>query len=148
MPPKASRQRKNPVAVPPGPHGDGASCSGPDQSPMKRRRRACAGPGRGSSMAALRRGTAGAYASRADGRRKDQLSRSAVVRAAGTGLLAAVVLLVDGRPGDPFGVLAGLAFLLLAALDVAGLALLLVAVAGFVTAWHGSLSWPGGEGPV
>src|SRR5690349_12090987 len=45
-------------------------------------------------------------------------------------LLAAVVLLVDGGPGDPLGVFLRATFLLLALLDVVGLAFLLVGVAG------------------
>src|SRR5678815_3013851 len=71
-----------------------------------------------------------------------------VVRVApGSGLLAAAILLVHRGPGDPLGGLLGFAFLLLAGLDVGGLALLLVGVAGFVAAWHIDVSkafggWP------
>src|SRR5687768_16732948 len=60
--------------------------------------------------------------------------------AARAGQIAAARFLVDGRPGAPFGVRLGNALLLIAFLDVLGLALLLVGVGALVAAGHGSIS--------
>src|SRR5690606_7721916 len=58
-------------------------------------------------------------------------------------ILAAAILLVDGRPGDAFGVLGRAPLRLLAVLDVLGLPLLLAGVTRLVSAWHwGVLHWP------
>src|SRR5690606_38059860 len=57
-------------------------------------------------------------------------------------ILAAAILLVDGRPGDAFGVLGRAPLRLLAVLDVLGLPLLLAGVTRLVSAWHwGVLHW-------
>ena len=54
-------------------------------------------------------------------------------------LLAATGFLVHGGPSASRGFLTGRAALLIAFLDVFGLALLLAAVLGFASAWHESL---------
>src|SRR6266436_1996847 len=59
--------------------------------------------------------------------------------AAGAALVAAAGLLVDGCPCAPLGFLLADAAFLVPFLDVFGLALLLVAVAGFIAARHGCL---------
>jgi len=58
--------------------------------------------------------------------------------AAGAAFLAAAGHLVDGGPGAPLGLVFWDAALFVAFLDVLGLALLLVGVARFVAAGHGS----------
>jgi hypothetical protein len=55
---------------------------------------------------------------------------------AGAALLAAVGLLVDGRPSSTLSLVVGDASLLVAFFDVLSLALLLVRVAGFIAARH------------
>jgi len=63
---------------------------------------------------------------------------SGVLAAAGAaGILAAAVILVDGRPGPAFGLLVRNALILVALRDVLGLAFLLFRVLGFVSARHG-----------
>jgi hypothetical protein len=57
----------------------------------------------------------------------------------GATLLAAVGLLVHGRPGTPLGFLFGNAAMLVAFLDVLGLALLLICITGLIAAWHRNL---------
>src|SRR5690606_21897575 len=61
------------------------------------------------------------------------------------GILAATILFVDCGPGNPLRILLALAFLLLALLDVLGLAFLLVGIAGLVTARHDESPWFGGR---
>ena len=61
--------------------------------------------------------------------------------APGAALLAAAVLLVDGRPGPRLGFVLGDAPLLVALLDVLGLALLLVGVRRLVAARHDAVSF-------
>src|SRR5712671_6952097 len=61
--------------------------------------------------------------------------------AAGAALVAAAGLLVDGCPCAPLGFRLAEAAFLIAFLDVFGLALLLVGVAGLVSARHGRLPW-------
>src|ERR1700730_2152282 len=91
-------------------------------------------------------GRAGAGGSRAARRcasaQLPALARRRVVfglAAPGPALLAAMRLLVDGRPGAPRGLPCRDSTLLVAFLDVLGLAFLLVGVARFVAARHGSL---------
>src|SRR5262249_43776554 len=55
----------------------------------------------------------------------------------GAALLAAVILLVDGGPGAALRLLFGNATLFVAFLNVLGLTLLLVGIAGFVAPRHG-----------
>src|SRR3569623_939955 len=62
-----------------------------------------------------------------------------LVAAARAGLLAAAALLVDRRPGAALGLLLRDAAVLIALLDMLGLALLLVGVAAHVAARHGTL---------
>lgn len=64
-----------------------------------------------------------------------------LVAAAGTGFVAAAAFLVDSRPGTPFGFLLGDAAILVALLDMLGLAFLLVGIVGFVTFRHFCLLW-------
>src|SRR5690606_10963975 len=65
------------------------------------------------------------------------LGRRALVLAGTTLLLATAALLVDGGPGARLGLRRSHALLLVAFLDMGGLALLLFAVLVFVSAWHG-----------
>jgi hypothetical protein len=58
---------------------------------------------------------------------------------AGTGLLAAVGFLVDGRPGAALSFILGRATLFVAFLDVFGHTLLFVGIAGLISAWHETL---------
>src|SRR3954469_11924327 len=59
--------------------------------------------------------------------------------AAGAGLVAAAAFLVHGRPGAAFGLFLRHAAILIALLDMLGLALLLVSVTALVAAGHGIL---------
>jgi hypothetical protein len=62
-----------------------------------------------------------------------------LVATPGAGFLAAAAFLVDRRPGAAFGLLLGDAAVLIAFLDMFGLALLFVGVAALVAARHGIL---------